>query len=80
MTPLRVFREGRGLRQVDVASFLGVTQQRIAVVERHRIEGLRLGTVADYVAAAGGRVLVGAELPGDVMVPLWWRPKWEVRG
>ncbi|MFJ4960231.1 XRE family transcriptional regulator [Streptomyces sp. NPDC088739] len=76
---LRSFRAGRGLRQVDVAALLRVSQPRVAAIERHRVDGLLVGTVADYVAAAGGRLLIGAEVAGGVMVPLWWRPEGEFR-
>lgn len=78
---LRAFRVGRGLRQVDIADGFPepVTQARVSVVERHPVPLLRVRTVADYVAAAGGRLLIGAEIAGGVMVPLYWRPAEEIK-
>lgn len=79
---LRAFRLGRGLRQIDVAgAWPGrVSQARVSVLERHPVQLLQVRTVADYVAAAGGRLVIGAEIAGGVMVPLYWRPEGEIRG
>lgn len=76
---LRLFREGRGLRQVEIARRVGVSQQRVGAIERRPVPRLLVATVADYVAAAGGRLVIGAELAGGVMVPLYWRPEGEIR-
>lgn len=78
---LRAFRTGRGLRQIDVAGAfpVPVSQARVSVLERRPVEVLRVRTVADYVAAIGGRLVIGAELPGGVMVPLYWRPEEEIK-
>ncbi|MFI7278444.1 hypothetical protein [Streptomyces sp. NPDC049879] len=77
---LKGFRLGRGVRQVDIAQHWGVSQQRVGAVEAGPIPRLLVGTLADYVAAAGGRLVVGAEVAGGVMVPLYWRPEGEIRG
>jgi hypothetical protein len=71
---LRAFREGRGVRRLDVAAWTGVSYQRVQAIERAPVSQLLIGTLDRYVAAAGGRLLVGAEVPGDVVVPLFWRP------
>ncbi|MFR9675771.1 hypothetical protein [Streptomyces sp. TR02-1] len=64
-------RTGRGVRQRDVASALAVSRQRVSTVESTPVPALQVGTLASYVRAVGGRLMVGVELPGAV-VPLWW--------
>ncbi|MEU0770552.1 helix-turn-helix domain-containing protein [Streptomyces albogriseolus] len=69
---LRAVRAGRGLRLSDVAVQTGVSKQRVSAVESTPVRALQVGTLATYAQALGGRLLVGIELPGDVVVPVWW--------
>lgn len=64
---LAELREKIGETQTDLAKLLGTTQANISRIER--ADNLYLRTLADYVAALGGKVEINAVFDDDV-VPL----------
>ncbi|MEU6932829.1 helix-turn-helix transcriptional regulator [Streptomyces sp. NPDC046374] len=69
---LRDVRSGRGLTQSDVSTELKVSKQRVSALESAPMTSLQVGTLAAYAQALGGRLLIGIEVPGGVMVPVFW--------
>jgi transcriptional regulator with XRE-family HTH domain len=60
---IRAVRIRRGWRQEDLADAAGVSQQTVSRVERGRLDGITLATLARVTTALGARVRV--EVRGD---------------
>ncbi|WP_106399459.1 helix-turn-helix domain-containing protein [Actinocorallia populi] len=59
-------RQRRGLRQIDIAEVMGVSQARVSQIEHGVIS--EVATLAAYVAALGGQLKVVADFGDDTMV------------
>lgn len=57
---LRELREAQGLRQVDVAAELDVSQHRVSQIENGDTASARVETLRRYVEALGGTLRVEA--------------------
>lgn len=66
---LRELREATGLTQVDIASVLDVSQNRVSRLEHGDIERTQVDTLRRYVEAVGGRLHVEVEI-GDRRIPI----------
>ncbi|WP_109976093.1 XRE family transcriptional regulator [Mycolicibacter sinensis] len=56
MVDLAAIRKDAGVTQAEMAQRMQATQGAISQTERRDSLSLRLGTLAEYVAALGGRV------------------------
>jgi predicted transcriptional regulator len=61
---LRELREAIGLSQVEIASILDVSQNRVSRLEHGNIERSQVDTLRRYVEAVGGQLHVEVEI-GD---------------
>lgn len=61
---LRELRENLGLTQVELATQLDVSQDRVSRIERGAIHKIQLGTLRRYVEALGWELLVEVQV-GD---------------
>jgi transcriptional regulator with XRE-family HTH domain len=59
---LAEMRRAAGIRQVDVAAAMGVSQARISKIEHGEISGIDIVTA--YVKALGGNIDIVAKLDG----------------
>jgi DNA-binding XRE family transcriptional regulator len=59
-------RKRQGLRQIDVAKAMGVSQARVSQIEHGVIS--EVATLAAYVAALGGQLKVVADFGDSIMV------------
>lgn len=62
---LRELREQQGVTQATLAARLGTTQTNVSRIEHER--DTYLSTLADYVAALGGRLEVNAVFPDETI-------------
>jgi hypothetical protein len=63
--PLAEQRTRLGLTQAELARRMGVRQERVSAIERADLGATEVRTVADYVAALGGRLDVIADFGGE---------------
>jgi transcriptional regulator with XRE-family HTH domain len=61
---LAEIRKQAGLTQTDVAEAMGVSQNRVSVIERGDIAHTELETIRSYIEALGGHVRVVADFAG----------------
>lgn len=61
---LMELRKSQGLRQVDLAERIGVSQKAISKIERGDIENTKIATIRKYVEAVGGEIEVAAIIDG----------------
>ena len=66
---LRELREASNLTQVELASRLEVSQNRVSRIEHGDIERAQVDTLRRYVEAVGGRLRVEVEL-GDERIQI----------
>lgn len=66
---LRELREASNLTQVELASRLDVSQNRVSRIEHGDIERVQVDTLRKYVEAVGGRLRVEVEL-GDERIQI----------
>lgn len=58
---LAEIRKEAGLTQTQLAEAMGVSQNRVSVIERGKVENMELDTLRAYVEALGGTVRVTAD-------------------
>lgn len=61
---LAEIRKQAGLTQTDVANAMGVSQNRVSVIERGEIAHTELETIRSYIEALGGHVRLVADFAG----------------
>ena len=67
-------RKARGVSQVQLASTLEVSQNRVSQIERGQIDKAQLDTLMKYVEALGGKLTVTAEIADETIVLVQSRP------
>ena len=66
---LAQYRRARALTQIQLAQLMGISQAEVSRVEHQ--SDLRLSALASYIAAAGGRLVVGIEVqPGEPLIEM----------
>jgi transcriptional regulator with XRE-family HTH domain len=71
---LMAIRKARGVSQVQLASTLEVSQNRVSQIERGQIDKAQLDTLMKYVEALGGKLTVTAEIADETIVLVQSRP------
>lgn len=71
---LMAIRKSRGVSQVQLASTLEVSQNRVSQIERGQIDKAQLDTVMRYVEALGGTLTVSAQIADETIVLAQSRP------
>jgi transcriptional regulator with XRE-family HTH domain len=61
---LAEIRKQAGLTQTDVAQAMGVSQNRVSVIERGNIAHTELETIRSYIEALGGNIRLVADFAG----------------
>jgi DNA-binding XRE family transcriptional regulator len=61
---LAEIRKEAGLTQTDVANAMGVSQNRVSVIERGDLAHTELETIRSYIEAIGGHVRLVADFAG----------------
>lgn len=64
-TRLREMRERRNLTQQQVAERMGVSQPRVAAIEKGEVPATEVGTIERYVSALGGKLEIVADFDGE---------------
>jgi predicted XRE-type DNA-binding protein len=67
-------RKARGVSQVQLASTLEVSQNRVSQIERGQIDKTQLDTLMRYVEALGGTLTVSAQIANETIVLAQSRP------
>ncbi len=62
--PLRALRQSRDLTQNELADLMGISQNRVSVIERGSMERVQLDTLRRFVESLGGTLHVEARV-GD---------------
>jgi len=65
---LMAIRKARGVSQVQLASTLEVSQNRVSQIERGQIDKTQLDTLMRYVEALGGKLTVSAQIADETIV------------
>lgn len=71
---LMAIRKARGVSQVQLASSLEVSQNRVSQIERGQIDKTQLDTLMRYVEALGGTLTVSAQIADETIVLAQSRP------
>ena len=71
---LMAIRRARGVSQVQLASILEVSQNRVSQIERGQIDKAQLDTLMRYVEALGGTLTVSALIDDETIVLAQSRP------
>ncbi|MEU3452090.1 helix-turn-helix domain-containing protein [Micromonospora sp. NPDC006766] len=58
-------RERRDLTQQQVAERMGVSQPRVAAIEKGEVPATEVGTIERYVCALGGKLEIVADFDGE---------------
>ncbi len=64
---LREIREAQGVSHRELAKRLGVSQNRVSKIEKGRFDKTQVDTIARYVEALGGTLVVQARLKDQVV-------------
>ena len=67
---LREARTEEGLTQVQLASTMGVSQNRVSRMENGDLSKMSLDTIRRYIEALGGKLSLVADLPSGRVVLL----------
>ena len=71
---LMAIRKALGVSQVQLASTLEVSQNRVSQIERGQIDKTQLDTLMRYVEALGGTLTVSAQIADETIVLAQSRP------